>query len=167
MERRLEAQSRIRRKLEEVSIQSRYASSLIGRVAQLATGILAVVEQPNVSFSTQFIDLAMDAHAVAYIVVVSFLYHRLRMSRRSVKKLTKLLDAIHTLLVEAAATGNIVALVKKLATRNQRKVRAMRMRDELLNLLRKIARNDDVDVVSSLNNALDYHHQDSDVDAAD
>lgn len=43
-ERRVEAQPRIRRTLEDVSTQPEYASSRIGLVAFLATGILSVVK---------------------------------------------------------------------------------------------------------------------------
>ena len=50
----------------------------------------------------------------------------------------RLLDVIHALLEEAAVTGTILSLVKKFATRNQRNIQAMRMHEELLNLLRKI-----------------------------
>lgn len=42
--RRVEAQPRIRRTLEEVSARPEYALSRIGRVASMATGILAMVE---------------------------------------------------------------------------------------------------------------------------
>lgn len=44
---------------------------------------------------------------------------------------------IHTLVV-AVPTRNVIALLKKFATRRQRKVKAMRMREDLLNLLRKM-----------------------------
>ncbi|KAF5317444.1 hypothetical protein D9619_013754 [Psilocybe cf. subviscida] len=162
--RRIEAQSRIRRKLEEVTAQSQGTLPRIGRLALSATRILSVVEQKNDSLNMGFVDLAMDAHAVAYIAVISFLYRRPRMSKKSVKKLTRLLDMIHILLVETTATGNIVVLLKKFATRYRRKCRMVRMREDLLDLLREIEGNNDVDVLSSLNVALNYHHQQSSVD---
>lgn len=37
----------------------------------------------------QLVDLAMDAHAVAYIVVISFLNRRLRVSKKRVDKLAE------------------------------------------------------------------------------
>lgn len=62
----------------------------------------------------------------------------------------RLMDMIHVLLAEAAATGNIVVLFKKFMTRNQRKARMMRMHEELLNLLRKIeVRVDKISLYSS------------------
>lgn len=48
----------------------------------------------------------------------------------------RLLDMIHTILVRAAATGSITSLFKKIATINQRKMKIMHTREELLNLLR-------------------------------
>ncbi|KAF5318147.1 hypothetical protein D9619_012284 [Psilocybe cf. subviscida] len=148
IERRVEAQPRIRRKLKEVSAQPRDTLSRMSLVALLATEILSVVEK-NIALDMQLVDLAMDAHAVAYIA-----------------RLTELLGMIHGLLVGAAPTGNIVALLKKVITTSQRKVKVMRMREDLLNLLRRIERNKDADLLSSLNAALDCHYQHSDVDAA-
>lgn len=50
----------------------------------------------------------------------------------------RLLAIIHKLVAEAAATKNFVVLLKKLATRNQRKSKGACTREELLNILRKI-----------------------------
>ncbi|KAF5325284.1 hypothetical protein D9619_010104 [Psilocybe cf. subviscida] len=156
--RHIETQSRIRRKLEEVSAQSEGTLPRIGPVALFATRILSVVEK-NHPLNMGLVDLAMDAHVIAYIAVISFLHRRPRMSKKSVKELTQLLDMIHTFLMEATATGGIMVLLKRFVTRNQRKGRMVRMREDLLDLLREIERNDDVDVLSSLNAALNYHPQ--------
>lgn len=51
---------------------------------------------------------------------------------------TRLLDMIHKFLVKAVATGNIIARLRRLATRNRRKVKIMSMHEELLSLLRRI-----------------------------
>ncbi|KAF5317942.1 hypothetical protein D9619_012217 [Psilocybe cf. subviscida] len=157
-ERRVEAQQRIRRKLEEVSAHTESTLSRLGPVASLAMAILSVVEN-DVSCNMRLVDLAMDAHAVAYIAVISFLHRWPRISKKTTKKLIELLDMIHIFLVKAVATGNIVARLRKIASRNQRKIKMMSMREELLSLLRQIERNDDADVMSSLNAALEHSNQ--------
>ncbi|KAF5317940.1 hypothetical protein D9619_012214 [Psilocybe cf. subviscida] len=62
---------------------------------------------------------------------------------------------IHTFLMEAVATGNVAARLKMIATSHRRKLKVMSMREELLYLLQQIERNEDADVLSSLNAALD------------
>lgn len=85
---------------------------------------------------------------------------------------------IHTFLLEAADTGSVISRLKKIARRNQRKIRVMHMHQELLILLRHIEvsvdkhplalkgralnhsqRSDDADILSSLNAALDHPQQ--------
>lgn len=102
----------------------------------------------------------------------------------------RLLDMIHTLLVEASTTGSIVVLLKKLVTTSQRRAKTRRMHEELLNLLRKIeVRVDKISLYSSYiqidyfftretmmrmycllstlhsTTTIDYYHQSSDADA--
>ncbi|KAF5317975.1 hypothetical protein D9619_012206 [Psilocybe cf. subviscida] len=158
-ERRVEAQQRIRRKLEEVSAHSEGTLSRLRPVSSLATAILSVVEQKYVSCNMQLVDLAMDAHAVAYIAVISFLYRRQRMSKKRTKKLIELLGIIHTFLMDDLADGNIIVRLKRVVSRSRRKLKVMHMREELLSLLRRIERDDNADVLSSLNAALNHPSQ--------
>ena len=86
----------------------------------------------------------------------------------------RLLGMIHAFLLEAANAVGVLARLKHIATRSQRKAKVIWMREELLKLLRQIEvsifkimhmsyslryfflqRDDNADIISSLNAAVD------------
>ncbi|KAF5318131.1 hypothetical protein D9619_012191 [Psilocybe cf. subviscida] len=154
---------RIRRKLDEACA---CPGSIFGIdvVAQLATDILSLIEAKPSAFDASLVNLAMEAHALAYIALISCLYGfdqngRRKIKRKDVRSTRRLLTSVHILLVKEALGKGILMRIKRAFIKGGRNNRVLLMNEELLDILRDIENDENANILKSLSIALDCPYQ--------